>query len=999
MTRWVRAVVTLLLSCVALAAQATPISNTPSIRFTGQYNYVTTGGSLRTESNSGNVCAIGSSSSQSLTGIPGGAAIVAAYLYWGGSGGAPDSLVTLNGNAVNANRTFTETSTNVFFGGFADVTSLVTGNGTFTFSGLSVNSGEPYCSVGNVMAGWALVVVYGSTSEPLRAINIFDGLQAFYNSQLSLTVNGFRIPAGGIDGKMTAITWEGDDNLGGASEFLTFGGNTLTPLQGYNSSSIFIAGSAGTATYGADVDTYNISPYLSSGATSYPTVYSAGGDRVFLTAQVISVTSEPVVDLSIAKSHTGNFTVGSNGAFTLHVANGNGAGIIAVDYPITVTDVLPAGLSFVSGIGTGWSCSATGQTVTCINPNSSNLAPGNALPDITLTVGVGNGVFPVGNTAQNVSIGNTATVAAAGTMDITSANNTATDTVTVLGSNLSTSAKTVSDLNGGEANIGDTLRYTITLINSTAVAATGASVTDNVPGNVSGFSVVSIPAGATNSSTGAGTGTNNTGLLNITNINVPANGSVTIVFDVTVATGTSPGATINNTATINNAAGVGAAPSAPSIVVSPSQMPGSGTKQLYLWSSPGNLLSRTRPTGTHNAVTVAAQGGSVIWTLTPVLQSSVTLQSGNFLVPLLLSESGSGSSRSITVTLSNTTLGTIASASQTITLSGTPTLTNFTLNTSGVVAPAGSAFTLTIANTTNIAPNAATRVVNITPYTGATYSRVELNSLTVINVDSVQTYNATYAGGVATASFVRGSTAYVRAVVSDPFGSFDISSSSITLRDPSGTDVVTAVGMAQVNDSGAATKIYQYTYAIPANAPAGVWSARVTANEGVEGVNDLGLGTFTVTIPLPTLQVSKISEIVSDPVNNTANPKRIPGSIIRYTITVTNTGPGSVDASTLVMTDVVPANTTLCVAAGCGGVPAFIDGTPPAASGLSFNYASNVAYSAIPGGGTPFSHTANPDAGGFDAAITGIRIAPTGTLSAAGAGNPGFSIRFYVKVN
>ena len=33
-----------------------------------------------------------------------------------------------------------------------------------------------------------------------------------------------------------------------------------------------------------------------------------------------------------------------------------------------MTDTLPAGLGFVSGGGSGWSCSATGQTVSCANP-------------------------------------------------------------------------------------------------------------------------------------------------------------------------------------------------------------------------------------------------------------------------------------------------------------------------------------------------------------------------------------------------------------------------------------------------------------------------------------------------------------------------------------------------------------------------------------------------------------------------------------------------------
>lgn len=997
----------LILIVTSVVAQATPIAR--YARFTGNYNYVATGGSLR--NSAGNACTLNTTSSQALSGIPAGSTIVAAYLYWGGSG-TTDSSVALNGSTVLADRTFTSTMTDgtgrVFFGGFADVTSRIGGNATITFGGLSVDNGGQYCSTATVVAGWGLVVVYGSSSEPLRAINIFDGLDTFFGSALALTPDGFRIPSSGIDGKMTAITWDGDPGnsgpSGGFSESLNFNGNTLddgivpagsVPTTQQFDGTISNFGVGIDTSYGVDVDTYNVSTYLSSGQTTASTYYSAGGDRVFLAAQIISVTSEPVVDLSITKSHTGNFIVGSNGVFTFHVANGNSAGVISVDYPIAVTDVLPTGLSFVSGVGTGWSCSAAGQTVTCTNSN--NLAPGNALPDITLTVAVGNGVFPVGNTAQNVNINNTATVTAVGTVDINSANNSATDTVTVLGSNLSTSTKSVSDLNGGEANVGDTLRYTITLINSTAIAVSGASITDNIPGNVSGFSVVSIPGGASNGSTGSGTGTNSTGFLSITGINVPASGNVTIVFDVTVATGTSPGATIDNTATINNAAGVGAAPSAPQIIVSPSLVASSGTKQLYLWSNPVRLY-RTRPTGTHNIVTVTG-GGNASWSITPTLQKDITLRggggaTGNFPVYLLIDNSGSntGSTRTITVTLLNGA-STLATANLTVPATTTPTLRTFTLNLpSNVTVTAGSTLSLRISNGA-----ASGRSIDVTPYSGATYSRVELNSLTVINVDSVQTYNATYAGGAVTTSFVRGTTAYVRAVVSDPFGSFDISSSTITLSNPAGTDVVTAATMTPVNDSLAATKTYEYAYAVPSNAPAGVWTARVTSNEGVEGVADLGVGTFTVTIPLPALQITKISDIISDPVNNTTNPKRIPGSIVRYTITVTNTGPGAVDASTLVMTDAVPINTVLCVAAACGGAVEFIDGSP--ASGLSFNYAANVTYSATPGGGTPFNHAAAADANGFDTAITGIRIAPTGTLAAAGTGNPGFSIRFYVKVN
>jgi uncharacterized repeat protein (TIGR01451 family) len=73
-------------------------------------------------------------------------------------------------------------------------------------------------------------------------------------------------------------------------------------------------------------------------------------------------------DLSVAKSHVGNFRQGQNGAtYSLRVAN---SGTAAATGTITVSDDLPAGLSFVSGNGSGWSCAANGQTVTCTSTDS-----------------------------------------------------------------------------------------------------------------------------------------------------------------------------------------------------------------------------------------------------------------------------------------------------------------------------------------------------------------------------------------------------------------------------------------------------------------------------------------------------------------------------------------------------------------------------------------------------------------------------------------------------
>ena len=980
-------------------AGATPISR--FVRLTGNVNYVATGGTLRTASNDVDACAIGASSSQALSGIPVGAGIVAAYLYWGASGATPDGNVTLNGSGVAASRIFTTTftlgGTNYpYFGGFADVTSQITGNATMTFAGLTIDNGNPYCASQAVVGGWSLIVVYSQATEPLRAINIFDGLDYFRGSALTLTPDGFRVPAIGADGKMTAVTWEGDPGnsgpLNGFSESLQY--NALTLDDGIN-----VAGSnpliqpfdgtintLGVATsWGVDVDTFDITAALVPGATSGTTIYSSGNDLVLLTAQVVSATSEPAVDLSITKTHAGTFVAGANAVYTLHVANA--VGMQRADFAVTVTDVLPAGLSFVSGVGTGWSCAAAGQAVTCTH--AGPLDPGQALPDIALTVAVGGAALP--------SVTNTATVSTP-SFDLVPANNTASDTAAVVGPSLATSTKTVQDLNGGDANPGDTLRYTITLTESAGYAAPRVSVTDDVPLNVSSYTLVSFPAGATNSSTGNGTGANGTGYISLSNIALVANGSATIVFDVVVAAGTSAGALIANTATVANPNGPGATPAAPTIIVSASQIPGSGSKPLYFYATPGNQLSRTPPVAAQPAVTIN-NGASTTWTLTPVLQKAVTLNAGNIAVPLLLTRGGSGSSRSVTVTLGQTGSATpiaTANLSSSAISTTTPGTLTFSLPlAAGITVAAGRAFTLTVSNTTGTAG----RTILVWPNSGASLSSVQLNSATVINVDSVRSYNAAYPGGALTASFAPGAVVYARAVVSDPFGSFDIAGATITVRNPASTALVTAAAMTQVADSGAATRTYEYAYTLPANAPAGGWTLSVTATEGTEGVvTHTANAGFSVVVPQPALTVLKTSEVLSDPVNNAVNPKRIPASVQRYVITITNTGPGAADADSVAITDPTPAGTAVYVSTTAGNPVEFIDGATP--SGLGFNYASCVRYSNQPGGGAPFNYTPVADAAGFDAVVTGLRVAPTGVLAgAAGPGQPSFTIRFRVRVN
>ncbi len=127
------------------------------------------------------------------------------------------------------------------------------------------------------------------------------------------------------------------------------------------------------------------------------------------------VTVPAMTDLSVVKKHTGDFKVGTNGAFTLTVHN---AGPTEVPGTVTVTDTLPAGLGYVSASGSGWTCAASGQQVTC---SRSGLAA-DSTSEIVMTVAVLPGAYP--------SVSNTAVVDS-DSEDTDPDNNVSTDVVTV----------------------------------------------------------------------------------------------------------------------------------------------------------------------------------------------------------------------------------------------------------------------------------------------------------------------------------------------------------------------------------------------------------------------------------------------------------------------------------------------------------------------------------------------------------------------------------------
>jgi hypothetical protein len=155
--------------------------------------------------------------------------------------------------------------------------------------------------------------------------------------------------------------------------------------------------------------------------------------------------------------------------------------------------------------------------------------------------------------------------------------------------------------------------------------------------------------------------------------------------------------------------------------------------------------------------------------------------------------------------------------------------------------------------------------------------------------------------------------------------------------------------------------------------------------------------------PLPDILVLKSVQVYSDPVNLQDNPKAIPGAVMLYTILVTNRG-GATDTDTMVITDPMPANTEVFAndINGVGSGPLlFTDGT--SVSGLSYSMNSlasttdNISFSND--NGASFVYNPIPSTGGYDSAVTDIKVSLSGSFKAStGATHPSFSISFRVRV-
>jgi hypothetical protein len=143
---------------------------------------------------------------------------------------------------------------------------------------------------------------------------------------------------------------------------------------------------------------------------------SGGGAASSATANDPTTIIAPPV-LSVTKAHTGSFTQGQTGVWTITVGNTTTGS--TTSGTVTVSDALPSGYTVSSAGGTNWSCAGT-TTLTCTDTTDA-IAGGLSYPAITLTANV--------PAASPTSVQNTASAAGGGA--VATANSVA-DTVTVV---------------------------------------------------------------------------------------------------------------------------------------------------------------------------------------------------------------------------------------------------------------------------------------------------------------------------------------------------------------------------------------------------------------------------------------------------------------------------------------------------------------------------------------------------------------------------------------
>ncbi|AOW19241.1 gliding motility-associated C-terminal domain-containing protein [Urechidicola croceus] len=283
----------IILSIISMNGQNVELVN----QFGGRIDFTMIGNTLNTQENGLFApCSINTESSTELE-LETTNNIIAAYLYWAGSG-TGDFDVKLNGTDISATRRYDdiqESQNLSFFSAYAEVTELIQNNGntTYTLSDLDLTDViADYCPNGTNFAGWAILIIYENDSLPLNQINIYEGLQ-HVPDELNIELDQLNV----IDNdgaKIGFLAWEGDAGIS-INESLRINGNLIgnPPLNpnnnAFNGTNSFTNESN---LYNMDLDFYNIQNNIDIGDTDLNIQLTSSQDFVMINTVVTKLNSQ-----------------------------------------------------------------------------------------------------------------------------------------------------------------------------------------------------------------------------------------------------------------------------------------------------------------------------------------------------------------------------------------------------------------------------------------------------------------------------------------------------------------------------------------------------------------------------------------------------------------------------------------------------------------------------------------------------------------------------------
>lgn len=142
-----------------------------------------------------------------------------------------------------------------------------------------------------------------------------------------------------------------------------------------------------------------------------------------------------------------------------------------------------------------------------------------------------------------------------------------------------------------------------------------------------------------------------------------------------------------------------------------------------------------------------------------------------------------------------------------------------------------------------------------------------------------------------------------------------------------------------------------------------------------------------------TLAIAKSSTLVSDPVNGTTNPKAIPGAIVRYSLTVQNSGPTATDSNSVFVVDSLPAQ----ISVGTAASPVFTQGSPTSA--LTFSSASDIRYSNAATAPASFAACTYSPVAAYDPAVRYVCLRPQGSMAGSTGTPTSFTLSIEGRIN